>query len=401
MRIAAAAVTALLLAGLAHGYYIERLYPLKDVIKESEVIAVGEIEKFDLKRRTCVAKITGTLKGRCDFEQIRMNIGVGQMWHPEAIVKHLTPKSPFLIFYNAERKAIGYVHHFFFQLYGDAAAEPAKAWWNFTHIEIFMNRTFDGTPGELATVVKGMLEGKPAHAADPKKRPLTKEMIDALKPPGADGDVGPGFESLPPPPKPKVRDYAPDEEGFLRNWLWLEPVLVSNPAGVENADAQKRWFDREWFAGQKTATPKADESIKVRMTDFTWVLVPSDAAHVDLAAFSANQGRSAESALFLGYVYIFCAEEIKGVYLSIGSDDASAWRLNGEEVIRSHESRGLDRDQNKSAAVTLKKGMNVLAVVVINVGGPTGACARFLREDGTPVRGFRHSPEPKEPPSEY
>jgi hypothetical protein len=385
----------------AHGYYIERLYPLRDVIRESTIIAEGVIERVDARRRTCVARITGSLKGSCEFEEIRMNIGVGQMWHPETIVRHLVPQAKFVIFYNKERKAIAYVNHFFFQLYGDPAGDPARAWWNFTHIEIYMNRTFDGPTPELIRVVKETIEGKAAPAADPKKRPLTKALIDALEAPRADGSLGEGFAAVPPPPKPKAKSYAPDEEGFLRNWLLLEPAPVSSPSGIENPENQKRWLEREWFPGQHKSAPRPEDMVRVRGVEVMWSAAPSDKFFADLTRFATEIGKPGQSAWFLGQTFIFCDEEIADVRLSIGSDDSSLWRLNGQEAIRVYASRALAKDQDRSEPLTLKKGMNVLMFAVINVGGEAGACARFLDKEGRPVRGFTHHFDPKGPPDEY
>lgn len=400
-KLAVGAAAAAFATLTANGYYIERLYPLRDVIRESAVIAEGVIEKVDARRRTCVGRITASLKGSCEFEEIRMNIGVGQMWHPDAIMRHFVPKARFLIFYNKERKAIAYLNHFFFQLYGDPAGDPAKAWWTFTHIEIFMNRTFDGPAPELIRVVKEALEGKPAPAPDPRKRPLTKAQIDALEPPREDGSLGEGFAALPPPPKPKAKSYAPDEEGFLRNWLVLEPAPVSSSSGIENPENQKRWLEREWFPGQHKATPKPEELARIRGAEVMWNAVPSDRHFVDLAKFAAELGRPAQSAWFLGVTYIFCEQEIADVRLAIGSDDSSLWRLNGEEAIRVYASRALAQDQDRSGPLTLKKGMNVLMFALINVAGDAAACARFLDKEGRPVRSFLHHFEPKGPPSEY
>jgi hypothetical protein len=38
--------------------------------------------------------------------------------------------------------------------------------------------------------------------------------------------------------------------------------------------------------------------------------------------------------------------------------------------------------------VTLKKGVNVIRAAVVNGGGATDFCARFVDEDGRPVKGL-------------
>ena len=72
------------------------------------------------------------------------------------------------------------------------------------------------------------------------------------------------------------------------------------------------------------------------------------------------------------------------------------WRLNGKEVIRVYEGRAIDKDQDKSKPLTLKKGVNVLSFAVINGDGPAGAAARFLDKSGNPVKNLTISLTPPE-----
>jgi hypothetical protein len=90
-----------------------------------------------------------------------------------------------------------YLNRFFFQLFGDAEKPPEKAWWKLTHIEIRMNRTYNGHAYELIGLVRDLLRtrkvGPAGGPGDPaKKQPpepnltlptLTRAMLDALPPP--------------------------------------------------------------------------------------------------------------------------------------------------------------------------------------------------------------------------
>jgi hypothetical protein len=191
---AAAVATGLALSTAAWAY-IEVLYPLQQFMNESEVIAVGAIEKTDAKSKACVVKITKTLKGKCAYEKVRINVGAGREWHPEAVAKHLVEGAPVVIFYNAERRGEIYLNRFFMQLYGDPNAAPDKAWWNFTHIEIHCNRTYNGSAEDLTKLVTDVLAGKrKAPAPDPKIPAIKKEDIEALPAPRENCDP----EKLPP-----------------------------------------------------------------------------------------------------------------------------------------------------------------------------------------------------------
>lgn len=161
--------------------YIEGFLPLKEVIKQSTVIARGHIESVNTRTKTAVMKVTGTVKGKCPFTQIRMNIGVGQAWHPKALMPHLRIGTPALMFYNKGQQAECYMNGFFFQLFGSGARPPNRGWWNFTHIEVKMNRAYDGDVKTLTDIVQKALRGKARPPAGNLKKPmLTPAKIAAL-----------------------------------------------------------------------------------------------------------------------------------------------------------------------------------------------------------------------------
>jgi len=75
-----------------------------------------------------------------------------------------------------------------------------------------------------------------------------------------------------------------------------------------------------------------------------------------------------------------------GVRLAIGSNAASIWWVNGREVIGIYNDRQSVIDDGVSKRLTLKKGANVIRAAVINAGGATDFCARFLDEEDKPIR---------------
>ena len=80
--------------------------------------------------------------------------------------------------------------------------------------------------------------------------------------------------------------------------------------------------------------------------------------------------------------------DIPGVRLAICSNAASVWWLNGEEVIGIYNDRQAVIDDGVSKRVTLRRGPNLIRASVINGGGATDFCARFIDEKGDPVRDF-------------
>ena len=92
--------------------------------------------------------------------------------------------------------------------------------------------------------------------------------------------------------------------------------------------------------------------------------------------------------LFWAVTIVNCPREMPNVRLAIGSNAASVWWVNGQEVPSLFNDRQTVIDDGVSKRITLKKGANVVRAAVINGGGATDFCARFLDADDTPLKGF-------------
>ena len=77
--------------------------------------------------------------------------------------------------------------------------------------------------------------------------------------------------------------------------------------------------------------------------------------------------------------------ETPGVRLAIGSNAASVWWVNGQEVIGIYGDRQTVIDDGVSRRLTLKKGPNVVRAAIFNGGGATDFCARFLDAEDRPL----------------
>ena len=75
--------------------------------------------------------------------------------------------------------------------------------------------------------------------------------------------------------------------------------------------------------------------------------------------------------------------------MSVGSNSASKWWLNGEEAILLSGDRRMVMDDALSKRVTLKKGRNIIRGAVINGPGMSDFCVRFIDESGAPVRNIK------------
>lgn len=171
----------LLVGGTAQAF-IQKVYHLSEVLDASTVIVKGRIVQVSPKDGTAVAELGGALKGDCVFKQVKMNIGVGQLWHPEALFKRMKVGNPIVFFYDDKEgklACLGHTGGLWFQLFGTLKDNaPEKVWWRFTHVEIYMPRTFAGSTENLATTVAGVLAGDvTAPDPDATRAPLTAEEL--------------------------------------------------------------------------------------------------------------------------------------------------------------------------------------------------------------------------------
>jgi len=79
---------------------------------------------------------------------------------------------------------------------------------------------------------------------------------------------------------------------------------------------------------------------------------------------------------------------MRDVRLAIGSNAASVWWVNGQEVIGIYGDRQTVIDDGVSKRLTLKKGQNIIRAAIVNGGGATDFCARFLDQDDKPLKGY-------------
>jgi len=186
--------------------------------------------------------------------------------------------------------------------------------------------------------------------------------------------------------------YKPDDEGFIRNWLVVGPIALGEKASTHEEDSQKEFFNKEYWTGQKKAMPKNGDKVTVDGKEFAWKAAASEEAIVDLN--KVYDGTNTQNSLVLGVVYLIADADLEGLKLKTGSDDSSMWTLNDKELKRFYAGRAAEKDQDTIEGVTLKKGVNVLRMAVINGDGEYGICARFTDKDDKAVAGFKVSLTP-------
>lgn len=183
---------------------------------------------------------------------------------------------------------------------------------------------------------------------------------------------------------------CPDNEGFIRRWTLLEPIDKPNRGNTVFTDSYiKQHLGMEYFKGQFSLLPKDGQKVKVGKQKLQWHKMDSKLYNVKLFRFATGLDKKYYGIIFLATTVIECDEDIDGVRLSVGSNSASLWWLNGEETLMLSGDRRMVADDGMSKRITLKKGMNVLRGAVINGPGMSDFCVRFIDENGNPVKNIR------------
>ena len=182
---------------------------------------------------------------------------------------------------------------------------------------------------------------------------------------------------------PSTPTKAADAAGFLQRWLVLEPIKVS---GQLTDSAVRATIDKEYFPNQLTRVPRDGESVTVGDESLTWHAMDTANYNFNLYHFAYALGKPTSNVLFWAVTRVDAPREMRNVRLAIGSNAASIWWLNGQEVIGIYGDRQTVIDDGVSRRVTLNKGLNTIRAAVINAGGATDFCARFLDADDEPIK---------------
>ena len=185
---------------------------------------------------------------------------------------------------------------------------------------------------------------------------------------------------------PDATPSTPDKDGFIRRWMLLEPIKQDIRSNVIFTDTWlNEAFAKTYFKDQQTIVPRNGQKVKAGSQTLTWRALDSENYNVKLFRFAERWGQQTYGSLFWGVTVIDCPEDMTNVRLAAGSNGASVWWLNGEEVLLLSGDRRMVVDDGMSARLTLKKGRNILRCAVINGPGLSDMCVRFLNENNQPI----------------
>jgi hypothetical protein len=183
---------------------------------------------------------------------------------------------------------------------------------------------------------------------------------------------------------PVTRETAPDADGFIPRWLLLEPI----PANGLTDNQVQAIVSKEYFPDQLTVIPHDGDKVTVGGTELVWHAVDTKLYNVNLFHFARALNKPTTNVLFWAVTVVNSPREMSNVRLAIGSNAASVWWLNGKEVIGIYGDRQTVIDDGVSKRLTLNKGANTVRAAVVNGGGATDFCARFLDPDDKPLKGY-------------
>lgn len=185
--------------------------------------------------------------------------------------------------------------------------------------------------------------------------------------------------------RPTSASKAPDAAGFLQRWLVLEPIRVA-PQLTDSA--VQALVKKEYFPNQFTVIPHDGDTVTIGDESLTWHAVDTIAYNVNLFHFAYALNKPTSNVLFWAVTVVNAPKDIPNVRLAIGSNAASIWWLNGQEVIGIYNDRQTVIDDGVSKRLVLKKGPNIIRAAIVNAGGATDFCARFLDGDDNFVKGI-------------
>jgi hypothetical protein len=189
----------------------------------------------------------------------------------------------------------------------------------------------------------------------------------------------------PSPTPPASAEKAPRAGSFIQRWLLLEPIRVS---GQLTDSAVQAAVKTEHFPDQLAVIPHDGDKVTVAGKELTWHAVDTNEYNVNLYYFAYGLGKPTSNVLFWAVTVVNCPQEMPGVRLAIGSNAASVWWVNGKEVIGIYGDRQTVIDDGVSKRLTLPKGPNIVRCAIVNGGGATDFCARFLDGENKPLQGF-------------
>jgi hypothetical protein len=177
---------------------------------------------------------------------------------------------------------------------------------------------------------------------------------------------------------------TPDADGYIRDWIMLAPVPLSDRETCADA------LLKDQIPNEAALRPKAGDKVKVGGKELTWRNVT-----VSTNYFDFNETLKSINDHVAGYMvtYIECEKETPDVILAVASNDQGRIYFNGVDIYAFPEARPLMLDADKGR-VTLKKGVNVMVFKITNEQNSWQGAMRLLDKAGAPLKNVRIKQSP-------
>jgi hypothetical protein len=189
-----------------------------------------------------------------------------------------------------------------------------------------------------------------------------------------------------PPASSLTRPASPAKpagaDGFIQRWLLLEPIRVP---GQLTESAVRTAVETD-FSVPATPFPHDADKLKIGDSELAWHAVDTLNYNVNLYHFAYALNKPTTNVLFWAVTVVNAPREMSGVRLAIGSNAASVWWVNGREATALYNDRQAVIDDGVSRRLTLNQGANVIRAAIVNAGGATDFCARFIDENDRPIK---------------
>lgn len=180
-----------------------------------------------------------------------------------------------------------------------------------------------------------------------------------------------------------------EADGFIRRWMILEPISKPNRSNAVFTDSYlDHVLDSVYYKGQTDMLPRDGSKVRVGDRRLAWHALDSRMFNVKLYRFAAALKKPVYGIIFHVVTVIDCPEEIRDVRLSVGSNSASKWWIDGKEVLLLSGDRRMVADDCASRRLTLPKGKSIIRGAIINGPGMSDFCVRFLDAGNKPVTNF-------------
>jgi hypothetical protein len=181
--------------------------------------------------------------------------------------------------------------------------------------------------------------------------------------------------------KPTTPTKSVGADGFIQRWLILDPITAQGVTQTEFQAVAKT----QHFPDELTLIPHDGETVGSSVGQLTWHAIDTREFKLNLYHFGPMIGKPTNNVFFWVVSVIICPQEIPEARLAIGSNDASIWWVNGQEVVGIYGDRPAIIDDGVSKRLSLKKGINVIRGAVHNRSGASDFLARFLDKDDLPI----------------